>query len=80
MGGTGATLPNWGEEREADTSTVCFTFSVFFFFFLHFSRKECGDLTLSIRPLDKFNHDVPSTKSRLNRNANNRAMGASYKW
>lgn len=36
---------------------------------------ECEDLTLSIRPLDKFNHDVPSAKSRLNRNANNRALG-----
>lgn len=36
---------------------------------------ECEDLTLSIRPLDKFNHGVPSAKSWLNRNANNRALG-----
>lgn len=45
------------------------------FFFSRFSRMECEDLTLSIRPLDKFNHGVPSAKSWLNRNANNRALG-----
>lgn len=41
----------------------------------HFRRVECEDLTLSIRTGDKFNHGAPSTKSWLNRNANNRAPG-----
>lgn len=50
-------------------------FYFLFFFFSFCSRTECGDLTLSIRPPDKFNHGVPSAKSWLNRNANNRALG-----
>lgn len=58
-----------GVRRIAD-SRFCFSLSLF-----HFRRVECEDLTLSIRTGDKFNHRAPSTKSWLNRNANNRAPG-----
>lgn len=67
------------EERLTHPLSVLLSFlSLFFFFFTplpRFSGTECGDLTLSVRPRDKFNHGVPSAKSRLNRNANNRALG-----
>lgn len=64
-----------GKEKEGKGKGSWHIQCLFYFLFSHFSRMECEDLTLSIRPLDKFNHDVPSAKSRLNRNANNRALG-----
>ena len=63
-----------GEEKERE-GKLTHPVSILLSFFSHFSRMECEDLTLSIRPLDKFNHGVPSAKSWLNRNANNRALG-----
>lgn len=66
-----------GVRRIADNRCFFF-FSPFLFLSLthfHFRRVECEDLTLSIRTGDKFNHGAPSTKSWLNRNANNRAPG-----
>lgn len=63
-----------GEEKERE-GKLTHSVSILLSFFSHFSRTECEDLTLSIRPLDKFNHGVPSAKSWLNRNANNRALG-----
>lgn len=66
------------EERLTHPASVLLSSSFFFSSSLpspRFSGTECGDLTLSVRPRDKFNHGVPSAKSWLNRNANNRALG-----
>lgn len=63
-----------GEEKESKEK-LTHRVSILRSFFSDFRRVECRDVTLSIKALDKFNHGVPSTKSRLNRNANNRALG-----
>ena len=63
-----------GEEKERK-GKLTHPVSILLSLFSYSSRKECEDLTLSIKPLDKFNHGVPSAKSWLNRNANNGARG-----